>query len=180
MNSLLIRRGVFLFILIFSLNCTITLRPKINVNIIDTTDTLEKQILGDFKIVENKMLYYEDDSKKIEKSVPKSEQDFYLAMKNRIFFSTKIKEFLKKKYIGEGENGRLKILLTDKENIIYRDVEDTMDIENKAREEIIDFVSQKQNISQKAEYWKTFHQIQVKNMVVGTLFEDNNIWKEKK
>ncbi len=180
MSLLQIKKSLIFLIVISFLNCTITLKPRINVNVIDTTDTLEKQILGDFKIVENKMLYYETNSDNLEQGVSKSEQNFYLAMKNRIFFSSKIKEFLKKNYIGEGENGKLKILLKDKNNIIYKDVKDSVDIENNARNVIINFVSQKQGISNKEEYWKTFHQMQIKNIALGTLFEDNGIWKEKK
>ena len=179
MNLKFNNRNLLLFLLLL-LNCTITIKPKINVNVIDTTDSLEKQILGEFKIVENKMLYYENIQGNNKKPLSSDEKKFYTAMKNRIFFQDKILDFLQKKYVGEGDNGKLIILFDDKNNIIYNDILEMVSIENDARNTIINYVAKKENISNTEEFWKTFHKLQVENLKKGMLYQEGGIWKEKK
>lgn len=182
--NLLRKNSIFLFFLILSLNCTITLKPRVNVSLIDATDALEKQILGEFKIIESNYLYIKDVSVKVEKNFKKEDTIFYKAMKERIYFEDIINKYKKEHYIGEAENGRLEVLKKDALNSdseLLDNVNKTVGIDNNAREIIVKYIAKKNNELDKINfYWNTFYKIQVKKSESGTFFESNGIWKQKK
>lgn len=175
---------LFLAVSLFLLsNCTITLRPRIDVNVIDVTDSLEKQILGEFKIIESNYLYIDEPSSKVETDGSKVDTDFYKAMKERIYFSDIIDDYKMKHLVGEGADGLLRVIESEifiKDSLLLEEVTEIVDIDNRARKTIVEYIAEKNKEQNNIDfYWNTFHKISVKRSPTGTLFEEEGVWKEK-
>lgn len=180
----LTNRPAVLLILIFTLlGCTINIKPNVDVNVIDATDSLEKQILGEFKIIEEDRLFIEEPSSKVESDNTKKDSDFYAAMKERIYFADIIDGFKIKGYIGENIQGRLEMVDNDalnEDSQLKQEVTETVQRDNRAREIIVNYIAEKNEEAENISfYWETFHKISVKRSPDGTLFEEEGTWKRK-
>ncbi len=177
-------RHISILAVLLLCSCTVTIRPRVNVNVIDVTDSLEKQILGDFKIIEGHYLYIDIPSPKEAGNLTKEDMEFYEAMKNRIYFDDIITDYKKKGLLGESESGYLEIVPGKKdmlENMNFEEVQAVIKTENASRDIIIAYIAKKNNESDNIPFYRnTFYKIQVKRSPVGTFIEEKGVWKEKK